>query len=159
MYKEWKELGLPGSAFCPVCHCILYPAEEGREYYVPSEKLPLKDSSVIEEEQETIGENERQEKMLRENPILAMQTYDLIDSTNNYDLYLKNIQKDVLSILKEHEGILQKDFYKHCYSIAPDDVSKVLYLAEKEGKNCKKEKRKYISIVLLKGIIGWTSGV
>lgn len=140
MYKEWKELGLPGSSFCPVCHCILFPAEESEKYYVPIEKLPSKDISVIEEEKEILEEDEKQEKMLKENPILAMQTYDLIDGTNNYDLYLKNIQENVLSILKEHEGILQKDFYKYCYSISPDDVMKVLYLAEKEGKIIRKKK-------------------
>jgi len=139
-YKEWKDLGLPGSSFCPVCHCLLIGVENIKEYLVPIEKLPYKDNSVIEEEKQIIEEDERQEKMLRENPILAMQTFDLIHGTNDYDLYLENIQEKVLEILKEHEGVLQKDFYKYCNSIAPGDVMQVLNMAEREGKIIRKKK-------------------
>lgn len=139
-YAEWKKLGLPGSSFCTVCHCSLVGIENIKECLIPIEKLPFKDKSVLGEEKQIIEEEERQEKMLRENPILAMQTYDLIHGTNNYDLYLKNIQENVLSILKEHEGILQKDFYKYCPSIAQGDVMQVLNMAEREGKILRKKK-------------------
>jgi hypothetical protein len=133
-YAEWKSLGLPGSSFCPVCHCSLISAADYKKYYVPIEKLPLKDNSIIEEEKETIEEESRQEQRLRENPIFAMQVYDSIHGTDNYGLYLKNLQEKVLSILKEHNGVLREDFYKYCTSIAQDDVKLVLRMAEREGK-------------------------